>query len=79
MTLSSEAVNRITLSLIAIIADQDVEIARLKAVPVDHSCGIVDRQITKLMNFLRDEEAHGRVRVDIDEITNFFVTDPADD
>lgn len=76
---SSESVNRIVKALTEIIADQGAEIEQLRSRLVDHGCGIADRQVSKLLNFLDDQEVRGHERVDISEVTNIFVTDPADD
>lgn len=76
---SSESVNRIIKALTGVIADYGEEVEFLRNAPVDHSCGIVDRQVTRLMDFLNNQENNGRRRVNIDEITDIFATDPADD
>lgn len=76
---SSESVDRIIKALTGVIADYGEEVEFLRKNTVDHSCGIVDRQVTKLMTLVEVVERQGFNYLTLAEITNTFVTDPADD
>jgi hypothetical protein len=72
-TVSIEAVDRMMKALVGIIIDQDALIARL-APKVDHSCAVVERQISVLL-----QRAGMSAFVSSMKIHHILTTDPADE
>jgi hypothetical protein len=73
-TYSAEAVHRMLDALVLVIADKCDEIDVLKSRPVDHSCEVVDRQVSALLEYVA-----GRRAIEARTVERFLLTDPADD